>query len=479
MNQYAALRKALDFIEVHTQTADMAQLAEAAGCSEETLNALFLKLRGIPAGQYLLMRRVAHAAFDAASTGRDLVQTAAGYGFRPDSFLELTVRRFTGYSLADFSALRPSAGRIRLADGLFGVGLPGGAPLQGDFSPETRGGRSGSILYGVPKAAFGAYGGATPFPICLKACADYMGSNADYAAAMVGSGAAFRLTWNPASWDDGCADASHAYDSESRGAILFENGAKALGLDCRLLDCADARPTETVKRFLRDALDEGMPVIASGVIGVSEACILAGYKGDGDVLLGWHLFQETKQPGCDVWFDECGYFVTDTWRTNGADTLLAVGAKKSAAIGAKAAARRAAEVMQPRTDGVYAKGLLAWDAWRASLEQEDFPTEFTRLGAPLMCVCDAIDCITDGRYNAFRFFRSHRGKSPLFKEAAAHFEAVYKLGMSMYDALGGWERSEKQLSALRDAAVRAKLCALIDEAKAHDQAALDCLQQVD
>ena len=96
MNQYEALRKALDFIEVNIRTADMEQIAAAAGISESKLNALFEKHRGIPTGQYLLMRRLAHAAFDAAETGRELIQTAPEFGFRPDSFLELTVRQFTG-----------------------------------------------------------------------------------------------------------------------------------------------------------------------------------------------------------------------------------------------------------------------------------------------------------------------------------------------------------------------------------------------
>ena len=478
MDQYEALRKALDFIEVNIRTADMEQIASAAGVSEGKLNALFEKHRGIPTGQYLLMRRLAHAAFDAAETGRELIQTAPEYGFRPDSFLELTVRQFTGYSLADFSALRPTAPRMQLGAGLFGAGLPGGAPIKGDFSERTRGGRSGSMLYGLPKVSYGTYGGVTPYPICLKACAGYMGSNADYAAAMVGSGAACRLTWNREKWDGGNVDVIYTFDGEARKTAVYENGAKALGLEYRILPRTEERTKEDVKAFLRAALDEGMPVIAMGVIGPPEACIVAGYKGDGDVLLGWNLFQEARQPGCDVWFDDCGYFTTDTWYENGVDTLIAIGKKTGAGVSAQTAAKRAVEVMTPRMDGPHAKGLLAWDAWRESLEQDDFPCEFTKLGDPLMCVCDAIDCITDGRYNASRFFRSYRNRNPLYKEAAEHFETVYKLGMEMYKALGGWERGEKQLSALREKKTREKLCALICEAKAHDEAAMNCLLQL-
>ena len=44
MDQYEALRKALDFIEVNIRTADMEQIASAAGISESKLNALFEKM---------------------------------------------------------------------------------------------------------------------------------------------------------------------------------------------------------------------------------------------------------------------------------------------------------------------------------------------------------------------------------------------------------------------------------------------------
>ena len=47
-----------------------------------------------------------------------------------------------------------------------------------------------------------------------------------------------------------------------------------------------------------------------------------------------------------------------------------------------------------------------------------------------------------------------------------------------YGSTTGWERGEKQLSALRDKKVRSRLCALIAEARAHDEAALECLKNV-
>ncbi|MCL2351442.1 MAG: hypothetical protein FWC55_02800 [Firmicutes bacterium] len=40
------------------------------------------------------------------------------------------------------------------------------------------------ILHGVQKAYYGAYGGITPFPICLKSVSDYLGDELEYTFVM-------------------------------------------------------------------------------------------------------------------------------------------------------------------------------------------------------------------------------------------------------------------------------------------------------
>ena len=62
--------------------------------------------------------------------------------------------------------------------------------------------QSNTILYGVPKVAYG-HDGCTPFPMCIQSCAKYLGLRVDYTGAIAESGAAFRLTWNTDCWDVG------------------------------------------------------------------------------------------------------------------------------------------------------------------------------------------------------------------------------------------------------------------------------------
>lgn len=48
----------------------------------------------------------------------------------------------------------------------------------------------------------------------------------------------------------------------------------------------------------------------------------------------------------------------------------------------------------------------------------------------------------------------------------------------MYEALGGWERGEKQMKAFASREVRVEIGGLIDKCKAADEKALDLLQKL-
>lgn len=42
--------------------------------------------------------------------------------------------------------------------------------------------------------------------------------------------------------------------------------------------------------FIKKQIDKGYPCIALGIIGPPEACILTGYKDNGNILLRWNFF---------------------------------------------------------------------------------------------------------------------------------------------------------------------------------------------
>ena len=110
-----------------------------------------------------------------------------------------------------------------------------------------------TILYGVPKVEWGSYGGCTPYPICLKACADYLGEDLDYAEILVACGGAFRFTWNETEWDLGNVDIYHTFD-ESGGEMVYSYAAKALGREFSMRGRTETTTKEDFINLYRKAM---------------------------------------------------------------------------------------------------------------------------------------------------------------------------------------------------------------------------------
>ncbi len=340
-----------------------------------------------------------------------------------------------------------------------------------------------TILYNVPKVAYGMEG-CTPFPMSLHACARYLGVQADYTQIMAQSGAAFRLTWDTSCWNGGNVDALFAFDQPHK---LFVCGMRAIGRSLKLLERTPDTGKEEFKAFIREEIDSGHPVIALGIIGPPEACVIAGYREGGETLLGWNCFQEYPEYQNSVQIETNGYFVTSNWWENPeTQALIATGAPAAVPFSLKEALEIATEVLAGRMCDSYAKGLLAYDAWKeALLCHKDFPQDavFPILVERMMCHGDAMDCLSDGRLHGAKYLRRLAGKYPTYAEslqaAAQEFEKIVDIiWKEMIPILGGWERGEKQIRKLADPKNRQLFAAQIDRMKAHDKQAYSYLCQL-
>ena len=180
-----------------------------------------------------------------------------------------------------------------------------------------------TVLYGVPKVAYGSEG-CTPFPMCVHSCANYLGLPVDYTQAIVESGAAFRLVWDTACWDGGNVDAIFTFDQPDK---LFACGMRIMERSLKILRRTPETKKEDFIDFIRTEIDAGHPVIALGIIGPPEACVIAGYRDGGDTLLGWNVFQEYPENQAQVQFEQNGYFITKSWWENPmTQALIATGA---------------------------------------------------------------------------------------------------------------------------------------------------------
>jgi len=341
-------------------------------------------------------------------------------------------------------------------------------------------------LSGVPKARYGAFGGITPFPICLKAVSDYLGDELDYTYAIVACGGAFRFAWNTAEWDGGNVDIMFAYDDAERP---FRYGVEALGREFKMLwregkdmGHASSGRKEDFKAFIGEQIDLGHPAISLGPIGPCEAGILTGYSDDGDALLGWSVFQDWEK----LELHEEGYFITDKWWDKGDFIgVMALGDITGPRWGVEQILPIAIAALEGRQEGSHAKGIAAYGAWKKAIlsaDRHEFKKDCEGMNLVMMCQGDATDCLIDGRKNAYKYFKAlaeeHPGQ-PLYDEIAKQFGIVANtIHHKIYKVLHGHQRGKKQLRALKRPRVRKKIGGCIDVMKAADERALGLMKEL-
>ncbi len=354
------------------------------------------------------------------------------------------------------------------------------------------------VLYGISKVEYGA-NGCTPYPMCVKSCANYLGQDIGLDFAMVSTGAAFRLTWDTTSWNGGNVDVIHTYDDPEE---VYRLGIEALGRRFQILSRAtnpcDVKLNSTINSdnksnfisFIKAQIDKGYPCIALGIIGPPEACIVTGYRENGEVLLGWNFFQDSSEFASEVKIDDSGYFIADKWWENN-DTVAVISMSEiiNEPIKTKSIIETAIKVMTGRldkkSDRIYAKGIMAYDAWKkAILNESEFPPKaiLPILAERLMCHGDAMDCLADGRYNATVFMKKLSEEHPELKDlcncAQEQFSKVSSNIWKMAEVLGGYARNEQQMRNLADPDKRRQTAILIDECKAADMRALEALKSL-
>jgi len=491
MEHYIMVSAIAVFVENRLQSGfEYAELEKTVGFSLPHIRAVYARTTGKSLSRYVLSRRIANAAFELVHSNDKVLEVATKYGFsNPDSFTR-AFRRITGVNPNEFRKLKQPVGRTVLCAGVYGVSVKPVSKHQNETeriaymnSNEQKRTADGSVvLYGVPKVHYGAYGGCTPLPICMKAAANYMGIALDYSEAMVYSGTAFRLTWNEASWDGGNVDAIYTFDDPSK---VYRCAIESLGCEFNLIGRGPSTEKSEFQNFIKEKISSGIPVIALGVIGPMEPGLITGYRDNGNTLLGWNVFQEYPEFAGNVSYDESGCYITDQWWEN-QDTIavMSLGEVTGERYSLRTIVENAIEVMTPRRKGEHAKAGYAYDAWKkAILDESRFGKDMVSplLAERLMCQGDAMDCLADGRRNANEYFKklaNENQERPLFGLIAKQFEESAACAHKMYEVLGGWERGEKQMRVFATREARVEIGNLIDKCKAADEKALGLLQEL-
>lgn len=474
----------VSYVEGHLADMSVTEMANSFGFSEIYLRELFYKHVNMPIMQYCKRRKLNASAFELLHSDKKILTIALEYGFsNPESYTR-AFRKHFGMTPSRFRAERPLMGGQQLEPGVFGLERLDSKPKRSDEIMTIQN-ENNTILYGIRKIEHGAYGSNTMFPICVKAVSEYLGDDVSYAYIMAVTGAAFRLVWNRNEWDLSNIDIYHTLRESN---TIYQYGARALGRDFSFL----GREKETIKKefsdFIKKAIANGYPVIALGIIGPPEPCIVTGFEADGDIVMGWNFFQNDPEFSSDISTMDNGYFRCHTWWEN-TDTqaVMCIGALTDTTYDTKDIINMALKIMEPRDENTYAKGIRAYEAWKEMLLQETWfgnGSTFDVLFSKLLVQNDAMTCLQDGRKWAATYFEELANQyqdeeKKLCLDIADSFHKVSKVAEEMQRLIGDWTDTEKMLQNFGSRSIREKLGQLIDACQREDCRAYEQLNLLD
>lgn len=350
------------------------------------------------------------------------------------------------------------------------------------------------ILEGVPRIGFHIGDERCPesVPYCsaLRACLEYIEGNSKgrpipahgkewrldlgYTRIMAYSGAAFRLTWKHG-WNPDNVDLAYIAENVEEP---FLRPIEMLGYGHRVLR-KEGTESEAVflDNIVRSIREQGRPVLAFGVIGPPECCLIAGYDEDGDVLIGWNFFQHFPEFSAGIEFEGNGYFRKRDWFRD-TDRLILIGEKR-AAMDPVDALRQTIEhalaiVRTPMIHQERHNGLAAFSAWAEALGRDnEIPQEPVAAAMDLHAVHDdAVGTVAEGRWYAAQYLKLAAEEIPRLarplRDAATEYEAIHDIMWGLWELAGGPGRTEEQARRFADRGTRRRMVPLILQARDRD-----------
>lgn len=323
------------------------------------------------------------------------------------------------------------------------------------------------VLEGVPPIGYHIH--PSPFPGSLYAVLQYTGDPQEYHTLMGLTGAAFRRVWNRD--DGGNIDLSYF------GDIPFDNVFRALGYAWHPVPFEK----EAMLTAIRESLAKEIPVISFGMIGPPEAGIITGYENNGEVLLGWSYFQETRGK----------YFEKHNW-FEGIDphsprALIVLGEKSATRPTQRetwlqsirwALDLECAPARPEIPDHIC--GLAAYEAWASALEIDaDYPADDPQVQEMRAMVYGDQCTMVEERHSAAGFLRQIAQGVP---EAAVSLNSA----SGLYDQVGDlvqqvwpWQHTHHAgvMKLLVDGTTRRRLAGVVRQAQKLEAEAVEYLKQ--
>jgi hypothetical protein len=382
-------------------------------------------------------------------------------------------------------------------------------------------------FYGsVPGGAAGICPEDITFPSALRTVLEYIGDEClgcqhrprgvagactacGYGFLMTVSGAAFGLHWQPGRWDFG---EGSVLRQSANAAEPIRWAAESVGYPCTVLGNAaldvegqfpEHGDEAAMRALIIGSLTAGRPVLAWGVVGPPECCIITGYDEDGDVLIGWNFFQSMPEFGVGLEFEPAGaqagqYFRRRDWFSN-TWAVMTLGERGPipalAGVYAQTLRRGLAVMQTPVIRQTWASGIAAWDAWiDALLDDANFAPDDPQLEVRHGAHSDTVGMIAELRYYAAPILKEMAAIYPLaagsLGRAAGHFLRIHDLMWRVWECvwdnptMGGatgedttpadWPVDQAHRFARRD--TREQIVAVLRLAQAADAEATQCIE---
>lgn len=350
------------------------------------------------------------------------------------------------------------------------------------------------VLPGVMQVGFYIGGDrcpeTVPFPSCLASALRYMGEDFPWleeqshgkhwrlnwgnVQILAASGMAFGLLWRQG-WHMDNVDLMFVADPNE----VIRRAFASVGCGYELVEKRGGGDDEALfKRKILGSLRQGRPVLAFGVIGPPECCLITGIDAGGDVLIGWNYFQGDPAWAAGVALEPDGYFRKRSWFAD-THSLILVGDKQQPAEGAETLRDTLRWALQvARTPEVFGRhsGLAAYAAWAKELRDD---AAFNSAGEAALREQHSVHhtqvgLLAECRAWASKFLRQTAEGEPAVRgdllAAAECYMAEHDLMWKAWDLAGGWQDPDAWRN-FASPGIRSEIAAVVLQARDLDERA--------
>jgi hypothetical protein len=329
-----------------------------------------------------------------------------------------------------------------------------------------------------------------PFPSCMSSVLEYLGE--DYPTRELGahnqrwqqhmgnvyflgwSGMAFGLLWKEG-WHHDVVDLMMVDDPEQ----LIKRTFDAAGRDYHIIGCGSEDGSKSFKEEVIQSIDKGVPVLAFGVIGPPECCIITGYADGGDTVMGWNFFQNDDDFNREgVIILPSGQFMRSNWQEH-TYSMIVIGEKKekpSIKTLDKESLQNAVRIATKENINGYISGHAAYDAWKNQILCDQGITQVMADTLKLHHSVhnSVVGVVAEARCWASRYLWDMMGEryndtdiGNELDNAAKQYDNIHSLMWDAWNVLGGNGNPDAYIK-FADRKNREKIADIIDKAKACD-----------